>query len=65
MEDYKLLYFKLATRVADVIDLLVGAQQEAEEDLLAMGDVSDTEEPKKSMIVSDSKGRTEASDCAD
>lgn len=31
MTDYKAMYFRLAARVADAIDLLVHAQQDGEE----------------------------------
>lgn len=47
MTDYKALYYQLAAGVADAIDLLIKAQQEAEE---AYINAPDGEVPEKAMV---------------
>lgn len=42
MADYKTMYFQLAAKVADVIDLLIAAQQQCEDTYIESGDEQDS-----------------------
>lgn len=44
MPDYKTMYFQLAAKVADVIDILIAAQQQGEDTYIESGNKQVSEE---------------------
>lgn len=50
MSDYKEMYFKLAGKVADAVELLVTAQQEAEEVYINASDGVDEETEGQAVV---------------